>query len=122
MKRFIAGVLAVATACSLSTGVANAKTSSEIDEPYMQSYLIAKRISEWLEPGSGFTSSTREHGMSQEITTEDLKAMGSSYKNDVANNYRIGTTQDILIGTGIAATVLAAIAAAIQSGAVKLPF
>lgn len=121
MKRFVAGVLAVATACSLSTGVANAKTSSDVNDLEMTGYILEKGIQELANPGTGVTSSLKDLART-DIKDEDAKALFSSYRNDALNGYKLGTTFDILLGTGIAATVLAAIAAAIQSGAVKLPF
>ncbi|SQG63539.1 Uncharacterised protein [Corynebacterium renale] len=121
MKRFVAGVLAVATACSLSTGVANAKTSSEITDEEAIAYGILKAVEEKAAPGTGLTSSLKDVVASVD-KPEDLEVLNSSVRNDAANGYKLGTTYEILLGTGIAATVLAAIAAAIQSGAVKLPF
>lgn len=121
MKRFVAGVLAVATACSLSTGVANAKTSSDVTDGEALAHILKMGALEFAEPGTGMTSSQKPlYNTDNEL--KNWKGLASSYKNDTLNGYKTGTTFDILLGTGIAATVLAAIAAAIQSGAVKLPF
>ncbi|SQG63540.1 Uncharacterised protein [Corynebacterium renale] len=121
MKRIVAGVLAVATACSLSTGVANAKTSSEVTQEELLAYVLLQGVKDKVNPGDGFTSSLWALPENNYKKIED-NPLHSSYLNDTANGYKLGTTFDILLGTGIAATVLAAIAAAIQSGAVKLPF
>lgn len=46
----------------------------------------------------------------------------SSVSNDLRNGYRHGTTFDILLGTGIAALLLAGLGGfAVQQGLVKLP-
>ena len=49
----------------------------------------------------------------------------SSYENDVRQDYKIGTTADILWGFGIAAAVLGVAYTAVQNGlvpGVSLPF
>ena len=50
-------------------------------------------------------------------------ALSLSVANDEMFKYKIGTTFDILLGTGIAAAILALLGgAAKQQGLIKLPF
>ncbi|KGF23348.1 hypothetical protein CJ203_03760 [Corynebacterium tuscaniense] len=50
-------------------------------------------------------------------------ALSLSVANDEMFKYKIGTTFDILLGTGIAAAILALLGgAAQQQGLIKLPF
>ena len=51
--------------------------------------------------------------------------LNSSLKNDANNGYKLGTTFEILLGTGIAAVLLAALGGAAYAGVipgVQLPF
>ena len=53
---------------------------------------------------------------------DDTSVLDSSLRNDAANGYKVGTTFDILLGTGIAALLLAGLGGfAVQQGLVKLP-
>lgn len=122
MKRFLAGTLAVATAFSLSTGVAGAMTSSEVSDEYLETYSRLAGYVEGQQKGAGLTSSMRDIMLNYSGNESDYGSLYSSMKNDAANGYRLGTTMDILIGTGVTAVVLGAIIAAIQSGVIQLPF
>lgn len=128
MKRFAAGVVAAATALSLSTGVAsaagdpNAQNGSSNDA-YTTGYVIAGFAKEVVGQ-DGVTSSV-------ENIAENSKADGnrsplfSSFKSDAANGWKVGTTFDILWGTGVAVAVLGAAYTAVQNGlipGVSLPF
>ena len=119
MKRFAAGAVAVATALSLSTGVASAKEPGEaILDGFVEEFVSAPH---W---GSAKTSSKITDG-DQGSSEAQANFYKSSYKNDGNADYKLGTTADILWGVGIAAAVLAAGAAAVNAGVipgVSLPF
>lgn len=134
MKRLTAGVVAVAAALSLSTAAASAADSSSD---------AAARIKDWFasaeadfdlgvniaengtsDPHAGSTDSSSK--ITKDWDSEEkqgsakahLDFYGSSYKNDIKNNYATGTTADILWGVGIAAAVLGLVGAAINSGVI----
>ncbi|WP_216643914.1 hypothetical protein, partial [Salmonella enterica] len=72
----------------------------------------------------GMTSSVEEIA---ENTEDDgsRTPLFSSFKSDAANGWKVGTTFDILWGTGVAVAVLGAAYAAVQNGlvpGVSLPF
>ncbi|MCZ9298915.1 MULTISPECIES: hypothetical protein [Corynebacterium] len=128
MKRIAAGVVAAATALSLSTGVAsaagdpNAQNGSSNDS-YTTGYIVGSIVKE-AAGQDGMTSSVEE-------IAENSKADGnrsplfSSFKSDAANGWKLGTTFDILWGTGVAVAVLGAAYTAVQNGlipGVSLPF
>lgn len=118
MKRFAAGVVAAATALSLSTGVASAAQPGESTvDGIVKEFVSAPH---WGS-AKGSSDSLKDENSS--------KAWGdvykSSYENDKEQGYKIGTTADILWGVGIAAAVLGAAYAAVQNGlipGVSLPF
>lgn len=49
------------------------------------------------------------------------RVIESSVANDGANDWKLGTTLDIILGTGIAALVLALAAGAYNAGLIQLP-
>ncbi|QPK79256.1 hypothetical protein G7Y31_00515 [Corynebacterium lizhenjunii] len=125
MKRFAAGAVAVATALSLSTGVASAADSSnESSLPALEglTYAVVAAKNGQSEPHKGSTEQSSKAGSTAESHFETYK---SSYANDVKNSYPAGTTADILWGTGIAAAILGLIGFVANSGLIpglKLPF
>ena len=132
MKRFAAGVVAAATALSLSTGVASAQTEGDLEDlgTLIGAGIIAgvNGTSE-LHEGSAKTSSDAMKGMDSDAARGSAKAHvdfnKSSWENDAENGYALGTTADILWGVGIAAAVLGAAYTAVQNGlipGVSLPF
>lgn len=105
MKRFTAAALAAATAVSLAAAPAQAatKSPSQVTDEEAIAYVVAAGIAEAIKPGSGFSGPYG--GSSQkDLIPNDIS---SSVRNDVANGYKVGTTYDILVGTGIALGVLA---------------
>ncbi|WP_296133179.1 hypothetical protein [uncultured Corynebacterium sp.] len=118
MKRFAAGVVAAATALSLSTGVASAAQPGEhIVDGFVKEVVSGPH---W-ESAKGSSDSLQNENSS--------KAWGnfyqSSYDNDDKQDYKVGTTADILWGVGITAAVLGAAYTAVQNGlvpGVSLPF
>ncbi|TRX43375.1 hypothetical protein FNY91_05415 [Corynebacterium guaraldiae] len=144
MKRFTAGVVAAATALSLSIAPATAaeKGSSEVSEAEVFGYILEQGFKEAV-GGDGFASSV-DYGIEKgaeaisskgsstpEEINEALETAGSakdvamsSLKNDTAKEYPVGTTAEILVGTSIAAIVLGLIAGvvnAVNSGFIKVP-
>ena len=119
-RRFVAAGLAAATALSLS--VAPAQAEPDIELPMTSSYeTSSKRIDKSLKDAnkSGDPKEIRR-AMSSADAFE--KFMKPSYDNDLDNAYKIGTTFDILLGTGVAAALLALLGgAAFQQGLIKLP-
>lgn len=134
MKRFTAATLAAATSLALVAMPAEAaenkssdrKSSSEVTDAEAAWYVTKKTVAEAANPGTGYSqpflrSSTKDGKVDDKV----IERAGSTYKNDVAKGYKIGTTYDILVGTGIAAAILAVLgggAWAFQQGLIKLPF
>lgn len=109
MKRFTAASVAAATALSLVAAPAMAaetKSSSEVSDLEAVGYVVGSLFAEEITPGSGVTSSVKNILEDYE-KGDDLSVLDSSVRNDAAKGYKLGTTFDILLGTGIAALVLA---------------
>lgn len=132
MKRFAAGAVAVATALSLSTGVASAANTDEESALTVLGAAIYGGVKGVSEPHSG-SAQTSSDAMKDSSSKSQQTASSkthvdfyeSSWNNDANNKYKLGTTADILWGFGIAAAVLAAGAAAVNAGVipgVSLPF
>ena len=126
MKRFAAGVVAAATALSLSTGVASAQTEGDLED--LGTLIGVNGVSE-PHQGSAKTSSNATDSWDSDAKRGSAKAHidfnKSSWENDAKNGYALGTTADILWGVGIAAAVLGAAYTAVQNGlipGVSLPF
>ena len=132
MKRFAAGVVAAATALSLSTGVASAQTEGDLEDlGTLIGAGIVAGVNGVSEPhqGSAKTSSNATDSWDSDAKRGSAKAHidfnKSSWENDAKNGYALGTTADILWGVGIAAAVLGAAYTAVQNGliaGVSLPF
>ena len=149
MKRFTAAALAAATAFSLAAAPAQAADetaflrglnkpggSSTVTETELASYAIAAGLVEGLNEAEltnneGLTSSVRdmiardEKNKTHKFDDAAKGALNSSLKNDANNGYKLGTTFEILLGTGIAALVLAVLGGAAYAGVipgVQLPF
>ncbi|APT91683.1 hypothetical protein CPHO_00665 [Corynebacterium phocae] len=101
MKRFTTGLVAVATAVSLSAAPALADTSP-------------------LHQGSAHSSDGALKTSSNEQKVGSLKShlefYQSSYKNDVANGYAAGTTADILWGFAIVGGILSLVPVLASAG------
>ncbi|MDK8799474.1 hypothetical protein HMPREF3048_00410 [Corynebacterium sp. HMSC075D04] len=145
MKRTAAAVLAATTALSLAAVPAHAveiagketggyghAASSQVTEAELGVYALAAIAAEFDKPGEGFSApfmGSSKAGMFETKTDKEIAnqnaVMTSSYQNDANNGYKLGTTYDILVGTGIAALVLAALGGAAYAGVipgVQLPF
>ena len=132
MKRFAAGAVAVATALSLSTGVASAEDGLKdlfagVGDAIDIGANTAVNGKSDLNVGSTETSSDiikDWDAKDRQGSAESHKDFYmSSMKNDAKNGYATGTTADILWGVGIAAAVLAAGAAAVNAGVIPaFPF
>lgn len=132
MKRFAAGVVAAATALSLSTGVASAQTEGDWEDlgTLVGAGLYAGVKGESAPAAaSSKTSSEATKNWDSDAKRGSAKAYidvnKSSWENDAKNGYALGTTADILWGVGIAAAVLGAAYTAVQNGlipGVSLPF
>lgn len=128
MKRFTAAAVAAATSLALVGMPAEAaenktssekKSSSEVTDADVLRYIGQKTAAEALTPGSGFS---KPYVKSSQKDDKVPERAASSVKNDVAKGYKIGTTYDILVGTGIAAAILAVLgggAWAYQQGLIK---
>lgn len=113
MKRFTAASIAVATALSLVAMPAQAaeKKSSEVSDLEAGAYVLEGIGKEVVKKGSGLTPSMRNILKNYE-KGDDTSVLDSSLRNDAANGYKVGTTFDILLGTGITALLLALIGGA----------
>ena len=130
MKRITAAALAATTALSLAAVPAqaeegNQKDLSEIVSPNRPSDVTDKHLAgakvkaearERLNPGTGYSGPYKSSSEKNLVP----KSAKSSLKNDVARGYKLGTTYDILVGTGIASGVLALVGAA-AAAAGKIP-
>lgn len=137
MKRFATASIAATTALSLAvmpTGAEETKperlASSQVTDEHLAAYVFAAILTEELKPGSGFSGPMMGSSKAGMFDFKDEKdsanfdaVANSSIRNDVANGYKLGTTFDILVGTGIAAAVLALLGGvAVLQGLIKLPF
>lgn len=113
MKRFTAASIAAATALSLVAMPAQAaeKKSSEVDDAYAIGYIWGGILKDSANKGAGLTPSMRSILKNYE-KGDDTSVLDSSLRNDAANGYKVGTTFDILLGTGITALLLALIGGA----------
>lgn len=137
-RRLTAATVAAATALSLAVAPnANAyefddpgfhkESSSQIDDGEVFFYVLRMATREVLNNGQGISGPAKassEAGLfnfGNETTKADLGAMRmSSFRNDANNGYKLGTTHDILVGTGIALTLLAGIGGfALSQGLIK---
>lgn len=118
-RRFIAASLATATALSLSVAPAHA----DIELPMTSSYeSSSKRIDKRLKDANA-SGNSKEIVRAIDIASAFEKFMQPSYDNDLNNGYKLGTTFDILWGTGLAVAILAAAGGyAYQNGMIQLPF
>ena len=135
MKRIAAATLAAATAVSLTALPAQAEendlqsfrdqlkpeSASEVNDAYLAGYITQAKVRERLEPGTGYSGPFKSSSEKNQVP----KSATSSLKNDAARGYKVGTTYDILVGTGIAAAVVAVLglgaAAAVMIPGVELP-
>lgn len=149
MKRFTAAALAAATAISLAAAPAQAADdvvylrglnkpggSSAVTDAELAGYAVAAGFVEGankadLTNNQGITSSVRdmverdEKNNTHKFDDASKGVLNSSLKNDANNGYKLGTTFEILLGTGIAAVLLAALGGAAYAGVipgVQLPF
>lgn len=129
MKRFTAATLAAATTLSLAVAPAQAaelsdiaighESSSQVTDAELTLYALAAIGAELVNKGDGFSApymGSSEAGIFE--TTSDAneatisQVLQSSARNDANKGYKLGTTYDILVGTGIAIAVLAALGGA----------
>lgn len=138
MKRFTAAALAAATAISLAAAPAQAieiegeetggyghAASSQVTDAELGVYFLAALAAEYAKEGEGFSApfmGSSRAGIFDTETDKDLANQGavmtSSYQNDANNGYKLGTTYDILVATGIAAAVLAVLGGAAYAGVI----
>ena len=119
-RRFVAVGLAAATALSLSVAPAQAQNNwtSSYNDFFGQNGASSKRMGQAARKGD-----LAAVARIQKEIYEARANMDGSIKNDRANGYKYGTTFDILLGTGVAAALLAILGgAAQQQGLIKLPF
>ena len=93
----------------------------------MENYMDAATAAERDKKGEGLSApflGSAQSGIFETETGEEAAnqgaVMNSSYRNDANRGYKLGTTYDILVGTGIAAGVLALVGAA-AAAAGKIP-
>ncbi|OHF40318.1 hypothetical protein [Corynebacterium sp. HMSC074A01] len=139
MKRIAAASLAAATALSLAAAPAqalegyNRDSSSKVTDVEAGLYVGAAVIAEALQEGSGFSKpfmqSSENDVFKSSSNDEDKEGpLASSLRNDANQGYPVGTTYDILVGTGIAVAVLAVLGGVAASGVIpgvtlpNLPF
>ena len=130
MKRINAAALAAVTAVALAAVPAQAqegdlqslrdqlhpKSASEVSDAYLAGYKAQARVREELNPGTGYSQPYKRSSEKNQVPNSAT----SSLKNDAARGYKLGTTYDILMGTGIAAAVIAVLGGA-AAAAGKIP-
>ena len=130
MKRITAAALAATTALSLAAVPAQAEEgnqkdlsdivspdrASDVTDGHLAAAKLKAEARELRNPGSGYSGPYKSSSDKNLVP----KSATSSLKNDVARGYKLGTTYDILVGTGIAAGVLALVGAA-AAAAGKIP-
>ena len=135
MKRITAAALAATTALSLAAvpaqaeedtlknieNAVNPKKASDVSDAYLAGYITQAKVREKVKPGTGYSGPFKSSSEKNQVP----KSATSSLKNDAARGYKVGTTYDILVGTGIAAAVVAVLglgaAAAGMIPGVELP-
>lgn len=141
MKRIAAASLAAVTALSLAATPAQAlkgygyDSSSKVTDAELGAYAIYAGTAELAEEGKGISKpykQSSDSGIFESSKGEDGAylngALTSSGKNDANQGYPLGTTYDILVGTGIAVAVLAVLGGVAASGVIpgvtlpNLPF
>lgn len=113
MKRFTVASLATVTALSLIAMPAQAaedkgsstKSSSEITQAEVDEHHRKALEKEEAKKGTGFSQPYVNSSNSGQIKND----VSSSIKNDTARDWKIGTTHDLIWGTGIVALLLALI-------------
>ncbi|WCZ35568.1 MULTISPECIES: hypothetical protein [Corynebacterium] len=130
MKRITAAALAATTALSLAAVPAQAEEgnqkdfsdivspdrASDVTDGHLAAAKLKAEARELRNEGSGYSGPYKSSSEKNLVP----KSAKSSLKNDVARGYKLGTTYDILVGTGIAAGVLALVGAA-AAAAGKIP-
>ena len=130
MKRITAAALAATTALSLAAVPAQAEEgnqkdlsdivspdrASDVTDAHLAAAKLKAEARELRNEGSGYSGPYKSSSEKNLVP----KSAKSSLKNDVARGYKLGTTYDILVGTGIAAGVLALVGAA-AAAAGKIP-
>ena len=138
MKRITAAALAATTAISLAAAPAQAveidgketggyghAASSQVTDVELGVYALAAIAAELEKEGQGISgpyAGSSRLGIFDTETDEDIAnqsaVMKSSFQNDANRGYKLGTTYDILVGTGIALAVLAAVGGAAAAGVI----
>lgn len=137
-RRITAATLAAATALSLTVAPAASATtgysdgyqkdsSSQVTDAETGLYVLGAVFLEAVDPGAGFSpffkgsSEAGLYDIGEQTTQEDINRITlSSFRNDANNGYKLGTTWDILVGTGIALSLLAALGGfALSQGLIK---
>ena len=122
MKRITAAALAATTALSLAAVPAQAEEgnqkdlsdivspdrASDVTDAHLAAAKLKAEARELRNEGSGYSGPYKSSSEKNLVP----KSAKSSLKNDVARGYKLGTTYDILVGSGIAAGVLALVGAA----------
>lgn len=120
MRKFTAAIVTAATAMSLSVGPAWGAVGVEKQEGETSSYTAI-----WAGMKSRYNkaqkSGDQEKMMRLEAEANRFEEVtGSAERNDRDNGYKLGTTFDILIGTGVAAVLLAVAGFLINTGMIPL--
>lgn len=117
MKRYIAMSLIAATALTLNPQAAYAskgpKSSSEVTNNQVRSHKFRKESTERWTPGSGISGPYKKSSENEDLAGIMPDEFHWTFKNDAFNNYRIGTTWDLVIGLGITAGVLVLLGSAL---------
>lgn len=137
-RRLTAATVAAATALSLTvapaanadngvTGGYQKDSSSQVTDGEVLGYMLGASLIEFISPGSGYS---QPHFGSSKAGLFDIPSEGgqadlnrimlSSYRNDANAGLKVGTTYDIIVGTGIALAILASLGGfALSQGLVK---
>lgn len=137
-RRLTAATVAAATALSLAVAPsANAaeledpgyhkESSSQVSDGEVLFYILRMVGREAFYEGKGISgpfngsSNAGLFNIGEQTTQDDISRITlSSFRNDANNGFKLGTTYDILIGTGIALSILAGLGGlALSQGLIK---
>ena len=121
-RRFIAGGLAAVTALSLSVAPAHAQPRNDRTSSFEQVYGVEGSTAKRLDKAREENDDAAYDRLANQAHEFELATAGS-VANDEMFKYKIGTTFDLLLASGIAAALLAILGGvAFQQGLIKLPF
>lgn len=116
MRKFTAAILTAATAMTLSVGPAWGEVQTEATSSYA---AIWSGMKDRYDKAKANGDEEKMSSLEAEANRFEEVA-GSAEQNDRDNGFKLGTTFDIILGTGVAAVLLAVAGLLVNAG--LLPF